>query len=133
MYLHIYKNNPTAAGTDGTQVSEDGTQLTPISIGPLSATNNEVSAAVALAIRCDTGYVTAANIVITPTGTDAAMWALSADGTTWGAYGAALTITSVINTTNTLFYARAKAASTENPHTDTTVSLVVTCAVINAA
>ena len=51
-YIHVYKNNPTATGTDGTQVSEgDGTQAISIT---LNATNNEESAPIKLALRCDT-------------------------------------------------------------------------------
>ena len=48
-YIHVYKNNPTAAGTDGTQVSEgDGTQAISVT---LNAINNEESAPIKLALR----------------------------------------------------------------------------------
>lgn len=130
-YLHIYKNSPTAGATDGTQVSEgDGT--TPISV-TLDTATNEVSAAITLAIRCETGYVTNASTTITPSGTSAASWALSADNVTWGAYGAALTLASGLTAVNTLFYAKAKAVSSETPQTDETVDLTVACATIDAA
>ena len=122
--FHIYKNNPTAGGTNGTLVSE-GTGSSPITVGPLNATNNEESAAITLAIRCESGYATTGNTVITPVGTTAAKWALSANGSAWGEYGAALTISSAIGATNTLFYAKAKATSDESPANDTSVDLQV--------
>ena len=135
-YLHVYKNNPTAGGTDGTLVSE-GDGSSPIIIGPLNAVNNEESAALKLAIRCESGYVTGATTSITPTGTTATKWALAPDNSgsagTFGAYGAALTLASGITATNTIFWAKAKAVSTENPANDTTVDLVVTCATIGPA
>ena len=115
--IHIYKNNPTAGGTDGSMVSE-GTNGNPIIIGPLEASENEESTALTLGIRCEDGYSTASNTVITPTGTTANMWALSLDGVTWQNYGAALTITGIINATNTLFYCKAKTVDTENPVND---------------
>lgn len=136
MYMHLYMNNPTAGGTDGTQITE-GTGLTPLTIGPLRAATNEESAAVKLAIRCDTGYQTADTTTITPAGTTANKWALAPDnaGTpgAFGAYGAPLTLASGIGTTNKLFWAKAKAASSESPTNDTSVSLYVTCSAITAA
>lgn len=123
-YLHVYKNNPTAGGTDGSQVSE-GTELNPIATSALNATNNEESAAIKLALRCDTGYNTSGNTTITPVGTSASKWALSIDGTTWGAYGAALTISTVIGVVNTIFYCKAKAASGESPANDVSVDLQI--------
>ena len=135
-YIHLYKGSPTSGAADGTLVSE-GDGSSPITLGPLNATSNEESSALKLGIRCETGYVTAADVVITPTGTTAAKWALAPDngGTpgTFGAYGAALTITSVINATNTIFWAKAKATSGETPANDTSVDLVVTCATVNPA
>ena len=54
VYIHVYKNNPTAARTDGTQVFEsDGTQAITLT---LNTTNNEESAPIKLALRCDSGY-----------------------------------------------------------------------------
>ena len=53
--FHIYKDSPTAGGTDGTLVSE-GTGLSAIDFGILNATNNEVSDVITLAIRTDADY-----------------------------------------------------------------------------
>jgi hypothetical protein len=121
-YYHVYQGSVTEGGTNGTQVSED-TESSPISV-TLNATNNEESSSITLAIRCETGYNTTGNTSITPTGTSASKWCLSNDGTNWGTYGSALTISSTIGTTNTLFYAKAKAVDTETPVNDTTVNLV---------
>lgn len=126
-HVHIYKGTVTAGGTDGTQVSE-GTNLAPITVGPLNATSNEESGAVKLAIRCDAGYVTTGNTTITPTGTTAVKWALAPDNAgvpgVFGAYGASLTIATAVDATNTIFWAKAKATADEaDPVNDATVKL----------
>ncbi|BAF60385.1 hypothetical protein PTH_2204 [Pelotomaculum thermopropionicum SI] len=131
-YIHVYMNNPTAGGTDGTQVSEN-TGAAPISV-TLNATNNEESAAIKLALRCDTGYQTNGDVTIALVGTTAAKWALAPDNAgspgTFGAYGAYLTLTNpVIGATNKLFWAKAKATSDETPVNDTTVDLQVTATI----
>lgn len=127
-YIHIYKDTPTDGGVDGTLVSE-GTGLSPITIGPLNATNNEVSAALKLAIRCESGYLTTGSVTITPTGTTYLKWALAPNDAgaagTFEAYGAALTITATVPDTNYLFWAKAKATDDENPVNDVTVDFQV--------
>ena len=127
--IHIYKGTVTAGGTNGTLVSEAGAQTSPIEIGQLNATNNEVSTDQKLAIRCDTGFVTSGDTTITPTGTTAAKWALAPDDAgsagTYGSYGAVLTVSSAIDATNTIFWAKAKATSDESPVNDVSVSLRV--------
>jgi len=134
-YIHVYKNNPTANDTDGTLVSEGDSSS--FIICTLNATSNEVSSPIKLALRCDganapsapNGYQTTGNTVITPTGDTSTKWALALDSSgsagTFGAYGAALTITSVIGQTNVLFWAKAKATSDETPTNDQGTDLVV--------
>lgn len=129
MYLHLYKGTPTVGLTDGTQVSE-GTELSPITTPPLNATLNEESTAIKLALRCDAGYNTSGNTTVTPTGTTATKWALSPDGTAWGAYGAVLTITAVIGIVNTILYCKAKAVNGESPANDVTVDLQIVSNVV---
>lgn len=126
--MHIYKGNPTAGLTDGTQVSE-GTGMSPISV-TLSATNNEESSPIKLAIRCDIGYQTVTDTIITPDGTTAAMWALAPADGVFGEYGAALTITDTITADNTIFWAKAKAVDSEAPQTDVSVGLSVSYSVL---
>ena len=126
--IGIYYGSVTANGMDGTRASE-GTEATPIIVGPLDTATNEESSATKLAIRCDSGYVTGNDSTITPTGTTANMWALAPDSAgsagTFGNWGAALTFSSAIPDSNTLFWAKAKAASTETPTNDTSVDLVI--------
>jgi hypothetical protein len=127
-YIHMYTGSVTAGGTDGTAISEN-TGASPLSVGPLLASSNEVSSAIKMAVRCDAGYLTVGNTTITPTGTTAAKWALAPDSAgspgAFGAYGAALTVSSVINATNTIFWVRAKATSDENPVNDVSVDLQI--------
>jgi len=134
--IHVYKGTVTAGGTDGTLVSEAGAQTAPITVGPLNSTNNEVSTDQKLAIRCDAGYTTSGDTTITPTGTTAAKWALAPDNAgaagTYGAYGAALTISSAIDATNTIFWTKAKSTSDESPVNDVSVSLQVSATVAAA-
>lgn len=134
-YIHIYKNNPTAGGTDGQLVSE-GDGSNPITVGPLNATNNEESAPVKLAVRCDSGYQTSGNTTIQPVGTTAAKWALAPDNGgspgTWTSWGGTLTISSTIGATNTIFWLKAKATSDEVPANDTSVDLQVTATIATA-
>jgi len=142
MYLHIYCGTPTAGGTDG-QILSEGDHSAPITIGPLNASTNQVSSPVKLAVRADVdgasgkAYVTADVTTITPTGTTADDWALAPDNGgsagTFGAYGAALSLAAGITNVNTIFWAKAKAVSGENPSTDISVGLHVVCATINLA
>lgn len=91
-YHHIYMANPTAGGTDGTQISEGRAFTAPLSV-VLDATANE-SKAVKLAVRCLTGYETVGSTTIAPyyyNGTDyvasggnIAKWKLAPDLSTAG-------------------------------------------------
>lgn len=135
MAIHVFMNNPTVGLTDGNMVSE-GDKSNPITIGPLNAKNNEESAPVKLAIRCDTGFVTTTSTVITPMGTTLNDWALAPDNAgvagTFLDYGTALTITSLINATNTLFWVKARAVSSESPINDSTVTLQIATTITGA-
>ena len=126
--IGIYYGSPTAGGTNGTRSSE-GTEATPITVGPLDTASNEESSAIKLAVRCDNNYKTGTDSTITPTGANASKWALAPDNGgsagTWGSYGAALTFASSIGDTNVIFWAKAKAASSESPSNDTSVDLVI--------
>ena len=57
--IKIYKNNPTAGGTDGTLVSSS-TGLNPIESGAIKvpASGHAEGNWIKLAVRCDTGYET---------------------------------------------------------------------------
>ena len=65
-YINLYTGNPTAAGTDGTAVSTGDTEASPVSV-TLNASNAE-TAIIKCALRCESGYKTSGNTVITFTG-----------------------------------------------------------------
>jgi hypothetical protein len=102
-YHHFYMNNPTAGGTDGTQISEDRAFTAPLSV-ILDATKNE-SKAVKLALRCVDGYETVGDSVIAPyywdgsayqpTGGNISKWQLAHDLSTAGSNTYTLTTNAV--------------------------------------
>ena len=126
--IHLYKNNPTAGGTDGSMVSE-GTNGNPIIIGPLDASKNEESAPLKLAIRCDDGYIAKEGTQIAATIGESSnvsdLWEFSLDGVNWAGYKSVLSIEQEINNTNTVFYCRAKAIESEQPSNDVTAKIIV--------
>lgn len=127
-YINVYKNNPTADGTDGTAVSTGGAYTDPITVS-LDASQSE-SKKVKLAIRCETGYKTSGNTVIADSGDTNDRWKLCL--TENGTYTDSITISSTIGTTNVIFWAQASSANTESPSTDRSVSLQVTATIVTA-
>ena len=136
-YINIYMNNPTAAGTDGTVVSQSGAQTSPISV-VLDKTKAE-SKAIKCAIRCDAGYKTSGDVTISLSGTTASKWQLAKDSS-YADAAAALTgatwadsiAVSGVGTTNTVFWAKASASTDENPSKDTSVSIKASCTIESA-
>lgn len=124
-YINVYKGNPTAGGTDGTAVSTGGTYTEPITVA-LNASEAETKK-VKLAIRCETGYTTVGDTTISDSGDTNDRWKLCL--TENGTYTDSITITSAIDTTNTIFWARVSSATTENPGTDRSVSLAVSATI----
>ena len=118
MYLHLFNGE--------TQLSE-GTELTPLIVGPLNATNNEISAAQALTVKAETGYTTYGDTVISFQGTSAAKWTVCA--TEAGTYAATLTITEAITETGKTIYVKAAATSDETPVNDTSVDIKIAATV----
>ena len=127
--IKIYKDNPTAGETNGTLVSS-GTNTDPIESGSLKANENEVGASIKLATRCDSGFQTEGDTVISIIDSESVdKWSLAPDSGgspgTWGGWGASLTISSTVGATNTIFWARARALDTEDPANDTSVQIRV--------
>jgi hypothetical protein len=120
-YIDVYSGNPTAGGTDGTAVSTGGAQTNPVAV-TLDASQSE-EATVKLALRCETGYQTRGNTVISFTGTGAGYWTVC--DTENGTYTSSLTISSTIGATNTIFYVKAGSNSSETPTVDTSVLIQV--------
>lgn len=118
-YINVYMNNPTAGATDGTAVSTGGTFTAPINF-TLDASQNETQK-VKLGIRTESGY-TASGVSIADLNdtNDRLKLCLTENGT----FADSISIGSV-SAVNTIFYARASSADTENPQTDRSVSFRV--------
>ncbi len=120
-YINIYSVNPTAGSVDGTLVSTDGDQTAPIVVS-LDASQNE-SKKIKLGIRCESGYETTGDTVISVYNDNQNKWALCL--TENGAFVSSITISNTIGATNVIFWARASSSSSESPTRDTSVFLRV--------
>ena len=118
-YMNIYTNNPTAGGTDGTAISLDGTQLSPLTVS-LDASTNETKK-VKLAVRTETGYVATGDVTVSDYGDTNDHWKFSL--TENGTYSDTIIISSGVGSVNSIFYAQASSSSSENPARDTSVSI----------
>ena len=133
--IKIYKNNPTAGGTDGTLVSS-GTGLSPVESGAIKVPESGYAEGnwIKLAVRCDTGYETVedssrhARISIEDS-THITKWQLAPDNSgqagTPEDWGDPLDFLSKIGATNTIFWVRARVAHTEEPANDKSVRIQV--------
>lgn len=127
-HLHLYMNNPTAGGVDGTEISS-GTETLPLSL-TLDASQAETKAA-KVAVRCDSGYLIDGDTSIYFEGTNANKWQVAADNSyadadtalTYATWASTLTLSNVA-ATNIIFWVKATSATTENPQNDRTVDLV---------
>ena len=140
--IKIYKGAVTAGQTDGTLVSS-GTGLDPIESGAIKvpASDYQEGIWIKLAVRCDNGYETVedssrhARISIVDS-SKVTMWQLAPDNSgqpgTAEDWGEPLDILTKIGATNTIFWARARVAHTEEPVNDASVDFKVT-ATIGAA
>ena len=124
-YINVYMNNPTAGATDGTAVSTDGAYTAPISF-ILDASQNE-SQIQKLAIRTEEGYITTGTTTISDDNDtdDRLELCWTQDGT----FADSISTANAISSVNTIFYAKASAADTENPQTDRSASFKVNCVI----
>lgn len=133
--LHLYKDNPTAGGTDGTELSS-GTENAPVTI-TLDASKAETKCA-KLAVRCDTGYAIEGDVAISFVGTNASKWQAAVDNSytsatalssaTW-----ASTITlSNVGAANVCFWVMASSLTSELPANDRTVDVLAEGLVVAA-
>lgn len=127
-YINLYMNNPTADNTDGTQVSTDDTETSPIAV-TLDASKNEVKY-IKCAIRCNSGYKTSGNVTLSFVGNNKAKWALSDDGgytndniATKGTFSDTLTISNEITDKNKIFWVKATSSSDEEPQNDKSTNI----------
>lgn len=114
-YINIYGDNPTAGQADGTYVPK-------ISVTLDSAKNESVI--VPCAVRCEAGYKTASDTVISFDGATKGKWQVCA--TEDGTFADALTITDPIGQKNILFYVKASSSDDESPINDGSVNLQIT-------
>lgn len=127
-YINFYKDNPTAGGTDGTQISLDGQGTAPLTFS-LDASENESKTA-PVALRCESGYETSGLTTISFSGTTATKWSLSNSEN--GTYSPSMVVTHV-GATNVVFWVKAASASSEAPGNDTSVSMIAATTIIPTA
>lgn len=127
-HLHLYMNNPTADGIDGTEISS-GDDTLPLS-ATLDASQSEAKA-MKVAVRCDSGYEIDGDTEIYFEGTNVSKWRVAEDNNysdaatalTYASWQNTITLANVA-TTNVIFWVRAASTSGEDPQNDRTVDLI---------
>ena len=124
--LHIYMNNPTEGGKDGTEVSS-GTELSPISV-LLDAGKGEQKA-VKCAVRCESGFHIDGTLTVKFVGDHADKWKVASNN----GYTAETALESAewkdvislqnVRDTNTVFWVKALSTADEPPQQDTSVDI----------
>jgi hypothetical protein len=137
--IKIYMNDPTAGGIDGDLVSSS-TGLAPIESGVIKVPTDGYAEGswLKLAVRCDEGYLTVEDTarharvqIVDSDSID--KWQLAHDDEGSAGepedWGDALDFLDEIDDTNTIFWARARVADTEEPANDTSVDLVISATI----
>lgn len=135
-HLHLYMNNPTADGVDGTEISS-GDETLPLS-ATLDASQSEAKA-MKVAVRCDSGYEIDGDTDIYFEGTNASKWRVAEDDSysdaatalTYANWQNSITLANVA-ATNVIFWVKATSTSGEDPQNDRTVDLIAEGLVIAA-
>ena len=124
--LHIYMNNPTEGGKDGTEVSS-GTELSPISV-LLDAGKGEQKA-VKCAVRCESGFHIDGALTIkfvgdqADKGIEAVVIKYNAETALESADWKDSIALSNVGAANAIFWVKALSTADENPQNDTSVDI----------
>lgn len=117
-YLKLFYNN--------VEVTEEK----PLKVGPLNASDNEESDAMAVTLKVEEGFSTFGDTTVSFEGTTAEKWSVCA--TESGDYASTLTLSEVVSSAGVTFYVKAKATEEEQPSNDISVKVKV-AATIQAA
>ena len=126
-HIHIYMNNPTEGGVDGTEISA-GDETLPLTF-TLDASRAE-SGAAKCAVRCESGYSIEGGTTIYALGANSDTWSFAADNNyssasdalTFATWDSQLTLADVANT-NKIFWAKATTSTQDSPANDRTVDI----------
>jgi hypothetical protein len=113
-YINVYKDNPTANGTDGTPISYGGDFTSPISV-ELDATINE-SKIYKLGVRCTDGFKTTDKVILQANSNADKVIKLSLNQD--GPFTETLEINDTIKNKNAIFYAKFSTTGNEDPGTN---------------
>ena len=108
-------------GKENEEIDIEGDLSNPLVVGPLNASDNEVSEPIKIEIKTDAGYKTLGSTNITFEGTTASKWTVCK--TQSGDYTSSLAITDIITSEGISVYLKAQATSDEMPKNDTSVSI----------
>lgn len=140
-FIKLYGGTVTEGDVDGTEISENMTQNSPVSMS-LNAKVAEAKA-VKLALRCEEGFQTSGDVVISAnrydgtnyvtTGGNIDKFRFAADtgfatpaaAMANGNWGTTLTISDVIGATNHTFWMKVMSDITQTPTKDTSISIHV--------
>lgn len=135
--INLYCNNPTAGKKDGTAISQDNTQTSPLAL-TLKLTEQK---AVKVAIRTDSGYKTTDGVNISfahydgkeyqATGGNIANWyvcldkqyATAEEALSKGTWGHSVDITADVTDVNTIIWVKYDASNATEPINDTSTAV----------
>jgi len=120
-FINLYGDDPTEGRTDGTLISLDEDNSSPIQ-ATVNASKEETKR-IKMALRCEEGYTTNADTTIWFKGANADKWSVSL--TENGTYSSTLIISEAIGSRNFVFWIAAHGMTGELPDVDTTTKVKV--------
>ena len=118
-HIHLYMNNPTAGGVDGTEISA-GDETLPLTF-TLDASKGE-SGAAKCGVRCESGYSIEGGTSIYAIGANSETWSFAidnnyssaSDALIFASWESTLTLADVANT-NKIFWAKSTTSTQTTP------------------